>query len=188
MATQKTTEKWKLKKWFSVYAPKIFNEVVIAEIPANDEKGLVGKNLKVSLDSLTHNPQNSYTNIYFKITGVDGSKVKTRIVKIEILFSYLRSLVRRYRSISSSVLKASSKDNVSIIVKPVVITAKKETHSRISGIRKEMNQFLEGYISENNYDEIIGSVIDGKLQAQIYNKINHIAKLSKVEIRKLEIK
>ena len=187
MAFQKGVDKWKLKRWFSVYAPAVFKDAVIGEIPGNDEASVLNRNMKVSLDVVTQNPQNTYTNLFFKITEVDGDKAKTKLVRMEILFSYVRSMVRKYRSISTSVIDVKTKDNVSITIKPIAITAKRETHSRLIGMRKEMNQFIEAYSKENSADAIIEAVISGALQSEIQNKLKHIAQLNKVEIRKLEV-
>lgn len=187
MAEQRGADKWKLKKWFSVYAPKSFNEVVIAEIPAKDEKAVIGRHIKVGLDYITHNPKNAYMNLFFKVTEANGDKASTQLVRMELLFSYIRSLVRRYRSIASSNVKVVSKDKVSMVIKPVVITSQRDTHARIRGIREEMNSFLENYFSENDSEAVIKAIVDGKLQEEMYSKLSHIAPLSKVEIRKLEI-
>ena len=102
MAVQKKADKWKLKKWFSVYAPKQFNDAVIGEMPANDEKSAVGRNIVVGLDALTHNPSHAYTNVVLKVVSAEGSAAHTKLVSITQLYSYIRSLVRRYKSIATS--------------------------------------------------------------------------------------
>jgi small subunit ribosomal protein S3Ae len=45
MAIQKKGENWKMKKWFSVYAPKLFNDAMLGEMPANDESSVIGRKL-----------------------------------------------------------------------------------------------------------------------------------------------
>ncbi len=187
MATQKGIDTWKTKRWFSVYAPKVFNDALIAEIPANDDKAVMNRRVKVSLDYLTHNPQNSYVNLFFRVTAVNGDKAETQLVRSEVLFSYLRSMVRRYRSVTESVVTAKSKDSREITIKPIIVTAQRSTHSRMIGIRKEANLFLEDYIKQNETDSIIRAVVEGKLQQEMYAKLDHITPLNKVEIKKLEI-
>ncbi len=187
MAESRGADKWKLKKWFSVYAPKVFDEAVIAEIPAKDEKAVVGRGIKVGLDYITHNPKNAYMNLFFKISEASGDKASTKLVRMELLFSYIRSLVRRYRSIAISNVKVRSKDNVEMVLKPIVITQQRDTHARIRGIRKEMDSLLKAYSSENDSNAIVKAVVDGALQDELFAKLGHIAPLSKVEIRKLEI-
>ncbi len=35
-AGRKVKDKWKAKEWYSIHAPKMFNEVVIGETPSAD--------------------------------------------------------------------------------------------------------------------------------------------------------
>lgn len=188
MAVQRGIDKWKMKKWFTVRAPKAFNEAGVGEMPANDEKAAVGRNVTVSLASITNNPSHAYTNVVLKITGVKGESAETRLVRLELLQSYLRSFVRRYRSVSSAVIPATSKDGVPAVLKLIVVTRARATHTRIMGMRKEMNEFTGGYFRENGMDQIVSAVVDGKFQAELAAKLDHITDLSKVEVRKLEIK
>jgi small subunit ribosomal protein S3Ae len=188
MAVQKKADKWKLKKWFSIYAPKQFNDAVIGEMPANDEKSAVGRNIVVGLDALTHNPSHAYTNVVLKVTGAEGSAAHTKLVSITLLYSYIRSLVRRYKSIATLILPVSSKDGTKMVFKMLVITRQRATHSRISGIRREMNERMLNYARETDVTEMINSVIEGKFQAEMAAQLRHITPISKVEVRSLEVK
>jgi small subunit ribosomal protein S3Ae len=186
MALQKTVDKWKLKKWFTVYAPKAFKEARVCEIPAFEDKQLINRKIKVSLDTFTHNPQHAFTNVVMKISDVNGDSAHTQLVTIEQLYSYIRSLVRRYRSVASIVSNVNTKDNLKMVVKAMVITRQRVTHSRLKALRSEMGEFINDYSKENSSDEMIEAVIDGKFQSEIASKLSHIAPLNKVEIKKLE--
>lgn len=189
MAVQKKgAENWKMKKWFSVYAPKVFNDALVGEMPANDEKSVIGRNIVVGLDSLTRNPSNAYAAVTLKVTDVNGSAAHTKLVSVSQLYSYIRSLVRRYRSVASSVLPVRSKDGTDMVVKMLVITKARTTHSRITGIRKEMNTLISDYFKENDANAAITAIIEGRFQAELAAKLRHIAPLNKVEVKTLEVK
>lgn len=187
MASQKGIDNWKLKKWFGVYAPKVFNEVQIGEMPGKDDKAVLGRNIKVSLNEITKNPQNTNTSLFFKVYAVDGDKAKTKLVSMELLFSYVRTIVRRYKSISTTVIKGKAKDGVEIVIKPIIVTAQRSTTSRLRGLRAEMTSILNKYVKENDSESIVKSIIDGSMQKELYTKLDHIAPINKVEIRRLEI-
>ncbi len=187
MAVQKGIDKWKLKRWFSILAPRIFNEAIIGEMPANDEKAAIGRNVVVSLDSLTHNPSHAYTNAVLKITEVNGESAKTKLIGIEQVPSYIRSFVRKYRSVSSVVVPVASKDGIRAVVKVIVVTRGRTAHTKIVGIRKEAEDFTRLYFKENEANAAISAIIEGKFQADLTTKIKHIADLNKVEVRKLEL-
>ena len=70
MAVQRGADKWKMKHWFSIKAPRMFNEAVIGEMPANDEKAALGRSITVSLDTLTKNPSHAYTNVVLRVVEV----------------------------------------------------------------------------------------------------------------------
>lgn len=188
MAFQRKSDKWKLKKWFTVYAPKAFNSVSIGEMPANDEKVILNRDIYVSLDFITHNPANAYTNMVFKITSVDGNSAHTRLARIELIYSYVRSLVRRYHSVADCVLTVKTKDDTSMIVKLLLITKSRTAHSRIAGMRKEATEFTKNRFLESDTDTIVSDIIAGKFQSALASKVKHIAETSKVEVRRLDIK
>lgn len=189
MALQKKgTDKWKLKKWYEVHAPEVFNETIIGEMPANDDKSVVGRKIVVSLDSLTKNPANAYTSVVLKVTDVKGNAAHTKLISISQLYSYMRSIVRRYRSVADSVLPVTTRDGSGMVVKMIVITRSRTTHSRLVGIRKEMNELVVNYFKENDANPAINAVIEGKFQAELAGKLKHIAPLNKVEVKTLEVK
>lgn len=187
MALQKTVDTWKLKKWFTIYAPKELGEAQIAEMPANDEKVVVGRNIRVGLSTITNNPSHAYTEVVMKITDVNGDAAHTEVVRIEQLYSYIRSLVRRYRSVSDGVFNVTTKDGHKAVVKLLVITKSRAAHTKLVGIREESKNFIDSYLKEKTLKETIDSVIEGKLQSELGAKIAHITQISKVEIKKLEI-
>jgi small subunit ribosomal protein S3Ae len=188
MAIQKKGENWKLKKWFSVYAPKLFNDAMIGEMPANDETSVIGRKIVVGLDTLTKNPSHAYTNVTLKVISVNGSAAHTKLVSISQLYSYIRSLVRRYRSVATLVLPVKTKEGSLMVVKMLVITRARTTHSRISGIRKEMVEHATNFFRDNDSTDAINAVIEGKFQAGLAAKLKHIAPLNKIEVKTLEIK
>ncbi len=188
MALQKKGENWKLKKWFSVYAPKLFGDHVVGEMPANDESSVVGRNIVVGLDTLTKNPSHAYTNVTLKVTDVNGNAAHTRLVSISQLYSYTRSLVRRYRSVATLVLPVKSKDGIDMVVKMLVITRARTTHSRVVGIREEMSVLAANFFKESDANDAINAVIEGKFQAELASRLRHIAPLNKIEVKTLEMK
>ena len=187
MALQRTVDKWKLKKWFTVYAPKPFSESRICEIPASDEKHLLNRKIRVSLDQLTHNPQHAYTNVILSITEVNGDAAHTKLVMVEQVYSYIRSLVRRYRGVASAVVPVRTKDNVDMVVKAMAITRSRVTGSRLKAIRGGMTEFIKHYAEDNDSTGMVNAVIEGKLQMDIAGRVRSITPLNKVEIKKLEI-
>jgi ribosomal protein S3AE len=69
MANKKgSTDTWKKKKWFEIFADKTFDEKLIGETVAVASKSLVDRKIKKTLNELTGNIRDSYYEITFKIT------------------------------------------------------------------------------------------------------------------------
>ena len=64
----------------------------------------------------------------------------SRLVSIEELYGYIRSLIRRYRSMADSVLQATTSDNVRIVLKMFAVTKGRTTHMKLIGLGKEMDE------------------------------------------------
>ncbi len=180
-------DKWKLKKWYDVSAPKLFKEMNIGEVPANSDAAMQNRNLVIDLFSITSNPAHMYTNVHLKVYDASGTAAKTKLMAVEQLYSYIRSLSRRHKTLSELVTEVTSKDNIKMVVKLIVVANGRITSSRKDGIRDEARKVIHNYFKENNAEEIINNIIEKKLQGEITAKLSHITQISKVEIKKLEI-
>src|SRR5271155_4863060 len=95
---QKSAEKWKSKLWFNVYPPKMLGEAAIGEIPADDEKNVIGRVMKVSMSWITHKPEHSFMVVGLRVINVNGNSAHTDLKFIEQTYSYIHSLVKRHSS------------------------------------------------------------------------------------------
>lgn len=187
MATQRGADLWKQKKWFAVHAPKAFDNKMICEIPANDEKSMTSRDIIVALSQLTGDPGHAFTNVTLKVSSVSGNVAQTNMVNMQQLQSYVRSLVRRGRSVADSVLTLKTSDGVSVTLKMIAITSARAAHSDIRTIRAAMNTYLASYVKSKDFDTLVKQIIEGRLQADMAGKLRKIVQISKVEVRRLEV-
>jgi ribosomal protein S3AE len=187
MATQRGSDLWKQKKWFAVHAPKTFDNKMICEIPANDEKSMTSRDIVVALSQLTGDPGHAFTNVTLKVESVSGNVAQTKLVTMQQLQSYIRSLVRRGRSVADSVLTLKTSDGVSVTLKMIAITSARAAHSDVRSIRKGMNDYLTTYVKNKDFDTLVKQIIEGRMQADMAGKLRKIIQISKVEVRKLEV-
>ncbi len=187
MPGQKSTEKWKSKKWFNVYTPKLLGEKLIGEIPAADEKAVIGRRIKVSLAWITQNPAHSFMNVGLKVEKAEGNAVHTSIDFLESNFSYLRSLVRRHTTAIYTYDKLVDKNSKPFVAKLLVVTASKIERPKETSIRKTISEYLKGRASSSNVEDLVGEIMEGKLQAEATSKISKIAKVNKLEVKRIEL-
>jgi small subunit ribosomal protein S3Ae len=92
----KVKDKWREKKWVTVYAPDSFNNIPIAYIPITDDEHARGRVIEVTLfDILKGDPSQYQYKIYFQIDKVEGEKATTIFKRYEYAKEFLRSLIRR---------------------------------------------------------------------------------------------
>ena len=186
MATTKAVDKWKMKQWFDVYAPKEISGDVIGSIPAGDEKAVVGRIMKVSLNWITHNPNHSYTMVGLRVSDANGNVANTDVDYLAQQNSYLHSLVKRRADAVYTFDTVKSKDGASIRLKLLVTTRIKVARKIKTNLRKAVTKFVSGYVGAENKNDFIKSLVTGELQAEGAKMLSQVAPVAKVEIKRIE--
>ncbi len=187
MAVQKQVEKWKSKRWFNIFAPKIFGESVISEIPGADEKSMLGRVIKVNMSWITHKPEHSFITVSMKIDDVNGDAAHTQLMQLEQTYSYIHSLVRRRQSAIYTVDAAKDKNGKDMIIKLLVMTTDKIATPKKTAIRRTISNFVKEYSASHDVDEIVNGLISNSFQQEAAGKILNIAEISKLELKKIEL-
>ncbi len=187
MAVQKTAEKWKEKQWYNVYAPKVFGEPLISEIPATDDAAVMGRVIKVSLSWITKNPQHSLMSVGLRVTEAANGTARTNLDYLEETYSYIHSLVKRHSSAIYTADMVKSKDGKGFALKLLIVTRSKIKTPKKTSIRKALALFAREYVSAIDFEDFIKSVIDGKFQSEGVKRIQNIASIGKFEVKKIEL-
>ena len=185
MSVQKSVEKWKVKRWFNVYAPAIFGDVVIGEIPGTDEKAMIGRVMKVNMSWVTHKAEHSFITIAMKITEANGDVAKTSLASMEQTYSFIHSLVKRGQSAIYTVDNLKDKDGKAFTLKLLVMTSSKIATPKKTAIRKALSQFLKEYAYGLDTESFVKNMLDNKFQQDAIKSISNIAEISKLELKKI---
>lgn len=180
-------DKWKLKKWFTILAPKIFGEVVLGSTPAYDSNQALGRRVETTLYDLTGDYSLVYVHLYFKVVSADGDKLVTRFAGHELSRDYIRSLVRRKSSKIDAITDVTTKDGYTIRVKGLALTTYRAHVSQKTEIRKIIWDILSKKASESSFDEFVQDVVFGKLSNDIFQQAKKIYPLRKVEVEKTKV-
>ena len=186
MATQKGAEKWKMKQWFDVYAPKAISTEVIGSIPAADEKSVAGRIMKVSLNWITHNPNHAFATVGLRITEANGNVANTEVDYLAQQYSYLHSLVKRRADAVYTYDVVRNHDGKNITVKLLVTTRIRVAKRVKSAIRQTVHAFVAEYVGRMTGEEFLKALIANDLQAEATKKLGTVAPVSKVEVKKIE--
>lgn len=184
---QKSAEKWKSKLWFNVYPPKLLGDSPIGEIPADDEKDVPGRVMKVSMSWITHKPEHSFTVVGLRVNKVTGNTASTDFRFMEQTFSYIHSLVRRHSSAIYTMDKLTDKDGKKFTLKLLAVTTTKIRTPKKTAIRKAISQLANDYSSTHTVDEVITALLDNTFRGEAVRRVTNIAPLAKFELKKIEV-
>ncbi|ABP94244.1 MULTISPECIES: 30S ribosomal protein S3ae [Metallosphaera] len=180
-------DKWKMKKWFSIYSPKVFGEVSLGSTPAFDVSQTMGRKVETTLYDLTGDFSTVYVHLYFKVVRNEGERLFTEFAGHELSRDYVRSLVRRKSSKINKVVDITTKDGFTLRVKTLALTAYRVHREQATTIRKIMEDVVKKTAEGKTFDEFVQEMIFGNLANNIFNEAKKIAPLRKAEIEKSKV-
>jgi len=183
---KKTMDKWKKKKWFEILAPKSFEERKIGETPAEKNSMLVGRTIRVSLDTLTGQRKQRSIKIKFRISSVQETKAFTETCGHEIDRSYIRRLSRRRQSKINTVVGVETKDRKNVAVTAMVLAVKTEREKERK-IRKLMEKIIAEDADKKEFEQLMQEFLFGVTAMKILKQAREIARIKRVEIIKTRL-
>lgn len=184
---QKSAEKWKSKKWFEVFAPKILGEESIGEMPADDDSKIMGRIIKVSMSWITHKPEHSFLVVGLRVNNINGNRANTELDSLELTFSYTHSLVKRRSSVIYTVDNVKAKDGRDFTLKLMVVTSNKVATPKKGDIRTQLSGFTREYAAAHTLEEFMNAVLSNEFQMESVKRIMNIAQINRMEVRKVEL-
>ncbi|SEQ52418.1 30S ribosomal protein S3ae [Natrinema salaciae] len=172
------------KRWYTVLAPEQFDRQELGETPADEPEKVYDRTIETTLGELNNNASENNTKLTFKITDVGSDSAYTEFVEHSLTRDYLRSLVRRGASKIEAYVTVLTTDDYRVQIQPVAFTTKKADASQEKAIREQMVQMIEEAAEERSFEELIDSVVEGRLSSGIYGEAKTIYPLRRVEIQK----
>jgi len=180
-------DKWKLKKWYRVLAPPLFENVQIGTTPADKDWKLLGRVFEVTLFDLTGDFSKHHIHLYFQVYDVKDDVAYTRFKGHELARDYMKSIIRRKSSKIAAIVDVQTKDGYVLRVQGVALTAYRCKTSQKKAIRKEMVRILKERAAEMTFDEYVKAMIFGQLANEIFEAGKKIYPLRKTEIYKSKL-
>lgn len=185
----KVIDKWKLKQWYTVLAPQIFDGREIAEIISSDEDNMKDRIIRVSLADVTGQPSQSaiFTALKFRVTEVKGKNAHTKLIGHELSASYVLTLSRRNRSLIKVIKDIKTVDEQNVRLKILAISGSELSQNTKKNIHHAIHEEVNKIVGEQNFDQLMQDVVFGRLASKIFNRLKQITAMRRVEIRKSEI-
>lgn len=186
----KVVDKWKMKSWYSVIAPEIFDSKEIGQIVSSDEPNLKNRVIKIGLGDLTGSFSQgaAYTTLYFRVKETVGKTVKTMFIGHELVPGYMRTLARRRRSLVTQVDDVMTKDGVEMRIKMLCISGLKVSEAVRTDLRKVLSENIKAIAKSTDFPVLVQEIVFGKLSAKLYSGVKKIGPIKRVEIKKTEVK
>ncbi|SDQ41704.1 30S ribosomal protein S3ae [Natronobacterium texcoconense] len=172
------------KRWYTVLAPEQFDREELGETPADEPEKLYERTIETTLGDLKGAASENNTKLTFKINDVGSDTAYTEFKEHSLTRDYLRSLVRRGASKIEAYVTVLTTDDYRVQIQPVAFTTKKADASQEKAIREEMVAMIEEAAAERTFEELIDSVVEGRLSSAIYGEAKTIYPLRRVEIQK----
>lgn len=186
--TRKIKDKWKEKRWVTVFAPESFNNIPIAYVPITSDKTAVGRVVEVTLfDILKGDPSQHQYKLFFQINKVTEEKATTVFKRYEYAKEFLRSLIRRGSSRINFVIDTKTKDGYVFRIKILTLSHRELNTSRKRALRLEAKKQIEKIVPRMTIDEFAQAACYGKINSDIMAATKKIIRVRHVGLEKVKL-
>ena len=179
--------KTKKRVWIPIHAPEMFGKRELGETLVEDPAHAMGRTISANLMTLTDDIKKQNINVHLRIDRVEKGDAYARIVGYELVPASIKRNVRRSRDRIDISFPISSKDEKTVRVKGMFITAANAHRSILTAIRHHAVGWIGKYVSDITYDELVIDLISQKLQKTLKNNLKSIYPLKACEIRVMEL-
>ncbi|NEU56768.1 30S ribosomal protein S3ae [Halorussus sp. MSC15.2] len=184
MSERSVSKQKQEKRWYTIHAPEQFDRQELGGTPADEPDKVLGRNIETTLGELKGDASENNTKLTFKINDVGSDAAYTEFIKHELTRDYLRSLVRRGASKVEAYVTVLTTDDYRVQIQPVAFTTKDADASQEKAIRNTMVDIVEEAAEDRTFEDLIDSVVEGRLSSAIYGEAKTIYPLRRVEIQK----
>ncbi len=187
-SARKIKDRWKAKGWYNILAPEMFNKQLLGETIADEPSKVLGRIAEVTVQDLTGDFSKMHIKLQFKVLHVQGQDALTQFVGHGMTSDYVRRLTRRKRTRTDGTFDVTTKDAWEVRVKPMAIADRRIQSSKQRVIRQTMERVLRQASTSLSIGEFVKAMISGELSKAIAIACKPIQPISRVEIRKSEVR
>jgi small subunit ribosomal protein S3Ae len=136
---------------------------------------------------LTGDFSKQYIKLRFEIDNVAGEVANTKFTGHKTTTDYVRSMIRRGTSRIDASTVVTTKDDRKLKLHVLAVTIRRAKSSQQKFMRKTIEDLLIETAAEKSFDDLIKTVVNGKLASEIYHSAKKIYPLKRVEIIKSKV-
>jgi len=184
--TKKSRISVKKKRWYSVQAPKVLNNMIFGETMASDPSLLEGRVFTIALSVVNRAVRGSNVSVSFKVTKLEGNNCVTEFVGYEMAGGFIKRLVKRAKRRVDDSFVLESKDKIKFRFKPMLLIKASVQHSLQSDLRRKVRDHMDKLCKEKEYSEIVSMILQGNLQKDIKSECRKIHPMLNFDVRALK--
>lgn len=185
----KVIDNWKEKEWYAVIAPDMFSQKEVGKIVSGEEENMLNRIVRVGLGEVSEGGSQAdvYTRLDFRVKEVKGRNAYTKLIGHELIPGYVKTIIRRRRSLITGVVDVKTQDGMQVRVKYMVIAGNKTSDGLQTIARNAISaEFLEA-ATKCDFPNFMQEIIFGKLQKRIFIKVKTLAPIRRIEVRRSEV-
>lgn len=181
-------DKWREKRWVTVYAPQSFNSVQIGYIPITDDETAIGRVMEVTLHDILKGDASQYQyKMYFQISKVDGDKAHTIFKRFEYSKEFLRSLVRRGSSKINLTTDIKTSDGYIFRIKIIALTHRQLNTSRQHALRLIAQDIINKTVPQMTIEQFVQATCYSKINSDIMAAFKKVIRVRHVGLEKVKL-
>ena len=173
----------KKKRWATIIAPKIFDEQPLGETYVSEFSEALGKDISVSLTTITGDPQKQNIILTFTMTGKTQQAITTTPIGYRLTPAAARKTMKRAKSKVEESFKLTTSDNKAIIIKPLLVTKNRTKGAVLRNLRRTLKAQVTKKVTTTTLENILLDLVTHKLQKELHDVLKKIYPLSTCEIR-----
>ncbi len=185
---RKQRDKWKLKRWYSIRAPRNpWHYKKIGETLGADNEFIAGRIFQTTQQEFDGDFTKMHVKLNFRISEIVNQDAITEFVGHEHQNDHIRRQIRRYRGKVSAVIDFVTTDGYLVRLKPLIVTESRVTSSMKKVMRKKVTEIINTFGSSCDYPSLQKAILGSDLETSMNNALKPIAKIRSAVIAKSQL-
>ena len=187
-AARKQRDKWKMKRWFTIRAPRHpHNFKRIGETLGEAEEHIIGRVYEMTQQEFDGNFSKMQVVLRFRVTECVGQDALTTFIGHYHQADHIRRQVRRYRGKVDDVVDVVTTDGYLVRMKPLIITQQRVQTSVKQDMRTRTREIILSQAAKSTYADLQMALLEGKLEEAIEKGVKSIYPVRSVVVRKSQL-
>ena len=187
-AARKQRDKWKLKRWYTIRAPRHpWDFKRIGETLGESVEHIIGRVYEMTQQEFDGNFSKMHVVMRFRVTECVGQDALTTFIGHHHQTDHTRRQIRRYRGKVDDVIDVVTTDGYLVRMKPLIITQQRVQTSVKQDMRTRTRDIIIAFCAKNTYSDVQRALLDGKLEEEIEKGVKSIYPVRSVAIRKSQL-